>query len=309
VAGFIIAGLIGAGAYFAPLANQTLQSTGQTDGVAAKPIDGAPPPAPGAPFTVLLLGSDNDAAKFDKDHLLTQTMILVRIDPAAKQATMLSIPRDLWVPIPAEGGRKDKIMHAYGNGGAKAAVQAVQKNFQVKIDDYFWVGLKGLVALIDRMGGVDVVTSNPVLDDYYPADLEGAPFGYLRVAVLPGAQHLDGRTAMKYVRSRHGDLRGDLGRSARQQQVLLGLRSKAKGFNLADLPDIGQSLQGEVSTSISLPRFRSLLGLAAAFDSGGIQTQVLGPPYTRPAHIEGQDVLLPDWSQIQPLVRKSFPPG
>jgi LCP family protein required for cell wall assembly len=304
VFGFLIAGLLGAGAYYAPVVAQTLQSTGQRGGQLGAILPAAPPP--GAPFTVLLLGSDDDA-KFDPHHLLTQSMILVRVDPAAKQATMLSIPRDLWVPVTPTGVRA-KIMTAYSNGGAANAIATVESNFHVHVDDYVWIGLKGLVQLIDRVGGVDVVTSNPVLDDYYPADLDSDnPYGFVRVAVLPGAQHLDGAAAMKYVRSRHSDLRGDLGRSARQQQVLLALKSKAAGFNLADLPDLSQSFNGELSTSISITRFRGLIPLAAAFGNGDVKQLVLGPPYTSGGMIEGQDVLVPDWTQILPLVHQSFP--
>ena|SRR5438094_618468 len=304
VMGFFLAGLLGAGAYFTPVIAESFQSTGHGDQLASNG-DG-PAPAAGAPFTVLLLGSDDDA-KFDKDHVLTQSMILVRVDPATKQATMLSIPRDLWVPI-KPGGRSAKIDAAYSEGGARAAITTVQQSFHVHIDDYVWIGLKGLVQMIDRVGGVDVITSNPVLDDYYPADLDSAnPYGFTRVAVLPGVQHLDGAQAMKYVRSRHGDLRGDLGRSARQQQVLLALRGKAKDLNLADLPDLATSFQGEFQTSVGIDRVRSLVSLATTFGNGTIRQIVLGPPYTRGDMIGGADVLLPDWSQILPLVRQHFP--
>ncbi|MHB8510065.1 MAG: LCP family protein [Candidatus Dormibacteria bacterium] len=299
--------MIGAGAYFAPVVYSAVQSTGQRNALTPRQAEAAPPPPPGAPFTVLLLGSDDDA-KFDHSHLLTQSMILVRVDPQARKATMLSIPRDLWVPISGTG-QHAKIDTAYAGGGARTAIQTVEANFRVHVDDYVWIGLKGLVQLIDRVGGVDVVTSNPVLDDYYPADLDGAdPYGFVRVAVLPGAQHLDGRDAMKYVRSRHGDLRGDLGRSARQQQVLLALKARARGFNLADLPDLSAAFQGELSTSISLDRFRSLLPVANGFANGNIHQLVLGPPYTSDAIVAGgQDVLLPAWGEILPLVREYFP--
>jgi LCP family protein required for cell wall assembly len=305
VFGFVVAGVLGAGAYYAPVMAQSLQSTGHRDALTTTGQAPAPPP-PGAPFTVLLLGSDDDA-KFDPKHLLTQSMILVRVDPTTKQATMLSIPRDLWVPI-SPTGVKAKIDTAYSYGGARAAIATVESNLHVHVDDYVWIGLKGLVQLIDRVGGVDVVTSNPVLDDYYPADLDTTnPYGFVRVAVLPGAQHLSGAEAMKYVRSRHSDLRGDLGRSARQQQVLLALKAKAQGFNLADLPDLSASFAGELSTSVSLDRFRSLLPLAALFQSGDIHQVVLGPPYTQGQIVEGQDALIPDWSQILPLVHQTFP--
>jgi LCP family protein required for cell wall assembly len=268
--------------------------------------DAAAPPAPGTPFTVLLLGSDDDA-KFDSQHVLTQSMILVRINPQAKTATMMSIPRDLWVPI-GTSGVKGKIDTAYSNGGSRAAIATVTRNFHVRIDDYVWVGLKGLVRLIDKVGGVDVITSNPVLDDFYPADLDTTnPYGYTRVAVLPGPQHLDGVNALKYVRSRHGDLRGDLGRSQRQQQVLIALRAKSKSMGIADIPDLASTFTGEFSTSITVDRFGSLLSLAKAFDNGQVRQIVLLPPYTSGAQIGGQDVLLPDWTQILPLVRGNFP--
>src|SRR5205814_9375136 len=130
---------------------------------------------PTDPFTVLLLGSDDDS-KFVTDHYNTQSMILVRVDPSSKSVTMMSIPRDLWVPM---GGGMGKISTAFQNGGVDAEIAVVQSSFRVHIDDYVWIGLKGLVKLIDSMGGVDLVVTNPVLDDYYPADLDtSSPYGY-----------------------------------------------------------------------------------------------------------------------------------
>src|SRR5205085_7001913 len=179
----------------------------------------SPAPAQSGAFTVLLLGSDDDS-KFQGDHVLTQSMILVRVIPATKQVIMLSIPRDLWVPLSTGGTAK--IDGAYSYGGAKAAIQTVQNDFGVHVNYYVWIGLLGLIRVIDAIGGVDVVTSNPVLDDYYPLDINtNSPYGYSRIAVLPGPQHLDGVHALQYVRSRHNDLQSDFGRSRRQQQVLL----------------------------------------------------------------------------------------
>src|SRR5579859_3520486 len=85
--------------------------------VAAKSPSPAPASAVGGPFTVLLLGSDDDE-KFDPAHVLTQSMILVRVDPAAKQVTMLSIPRDLWVPLSVGGTAKIDGAYSYGGAGA-----------------------------------------------------------------------------------------------------------------------------------------------------------------------------------------------
>src|SRR5258708_31402441 len=144
-------------------------------------------------------GWDGDS-KFSPEHVLTQSMILVRVTPSTKSVVMISIPRDLYVPLSV--GWSGKISGAYSYGGAGAAIATVQQNFHVHIDEYIWVGLLGLIHVIDAIGGIDVVTSNPVLDDYYPSDVYGGdPYGYQRVAVLAGPQHMDGRHAMEYVRS------------------------------------------------------------------------------------------------------------
>jgi LCP family protein required for cell wall assembly len=300
--GFLLAGLVGVGAYFLPLIRAAAQ---QTNRAPAPLASAAPAVAPGQPFTILLLGSDNDT-KFPRDQLLTQSMILVRVNPAGKTVTMLSIPRDLWVPLST--GHSAKIDWAYKEGGAKAAIDTVSGNFKVRIDDYAWIGLIGLVQLIDRLGGVDVVTTNPVLDDYYPADLAGGdPYGYQRVAVLSGPQHLDGLHALEYVRSRHNDIREDFGRSERQQQVLLAIRARTAGLGVADLPDLATAFSGEFETSLSVERIRELLPLARDFIPSGVQQIFLPPPFTSSATIEGQDALQPNWPLILPLVHQAFP--
>ena len=299
-AGFVLAGLLGLGAYFVPV----LQTASSAAGTAAIPnLD--PKPASVAPFTVLLLGSDDDS-KFPPDRLNTQSMILVRVDPASRQATMLSIPRDLWVPIPDQG--RGKISWAYQLGGAPGAIAAVESNFKVHIDDYAWIGLNGLVKLIDQLGGVNVVITNPVMDDFYPSDLgSGYPYDYYRVAVLPGAVHLDGVHALQYARSRHGDLRGDFARSERQQQVLLAIKAQASHLNVADLPALAAAFNGEIKTSMGLGRMRQVMAMSNDFDGSGTHRIVLLPPYTSEGFIGGQSVLIPDWSAILPLVHQSFP--
>jgi len=230
----------------------------------------------------------------------------VRIVPSTKQVTMLSIPRDLFVPLSTGGS--GKIDGAYSYGGAGAAVATVERDFGVHVDDYIWIGLLGLVKLIDAVGGIDVVTSNPVLDDYYPADIYGGwPYDYERVAVLAGPQHLDGLHAMQYVRSRHGDLQSDLGRSQRQQQVLIAIRQKSKQLSPADLPAISQALGGELKTSMGLTKVAQLLPVASSFDNlDAINQIILAPPYTHgcgcpETYING------NWGLILPLVHQYFP--
>ncbi|MDQ6882616.1 MAG: LCP family protein [Candidatus Dormibacteraeota bacterium] len=309
IAALTLSAIAGGVAYFFPVLNAGVAQTGQQIEVPNAPgvkTTATPALAAGAPFTVLLLGSDDDS-KFSADHVLTQSMILVRVNPASKQVTMLSIPRDLWVPL-STGGR-GKIDGAYSYGRASAAIATVQRNFGVHIDDYAWIGLKGLIRLIDQLGGVDVYVSNPVLDDFYPNDIDVTYiYGYTRVAVLPGAQHLDGSHALQWVRSRHDDANGDFGRSQRQQQVLVAIRAKAATLNAANLPDIVNAMAGEFKTSMSLERIRALLGVANGFDPANIKQIVLLPPtFTYYGFVGAQSVMFPNWAQINPLVRANFP--
>jgi LCP family protein required for cell wall assembly len=310
----VLASGSGGFAYFLPAAAIAFGSTGQAVNVPSPSAMASPSmlftPSPSAlpqvkgAFTVLLLGSDDDS-KFTSDHVLTQSMILVRVVPSTKQVTMLSIPRDLYVPLSTGG--YGKIDGAYSYGRAAAAIATVQQNFGVKINDYVWIGLLGLIHLIDAIGGIDVVTSNPVLDDYYPADVNSRyPFSYQRVAVLAGPQHLTGTSALQYVRSRHNDLQSDFGRSQRQQQVLLAIRQKAKQISPEDIPALAAALNNEVKTSISIDRTASLVALASTFDNpDAIRQIVLLPPYTHGGGPGGS--INPNWNLILPLVHQYFP--
>lgn len=300
--------------YFLPAAQLALDSTGQVIRVPTpSPTDLFTSPTPStspsvAPvtgaFTVLLLGSDDDS-KFFSDHVLTQSMILVRVIPSTKQVTMLSIPRDMYVHLSTGG--YGKIDGAYSYGGPGAAIATVEQDFGVHVDDYIWIGLLGLVKLIDAIGGIDVVTSHPVMDDYYPADIYGGfAYDYERVAVLAGPQHLDGIHAMQYVRSRHGDLQSDFGRSQRQQQVLQAIRQKANQVSPEDLPALSKALSGELKTSIGLDRVASLLPLAASLNNpDSIRQVILLPPYTHGGGPGGS--VTASWSLILPLVHSIFP--
>jgi LCP family protein required for cell wall assembly len=309
-----VAAVGGGVAYFIPAAATAFQSIGP-DITIPSPSPSpsqlhsptphpSPVVQPGGPFTVLLLGSDDDS-KFSADHVLTQSMILVRVIPATKRVIMLSIPRDLYVQL--SPGGYGKIDGAYSYGGPSGAIATVADDFGVHIDYYIWIGLLGLIKLIDAIGGIDVVTTHAVLDDLYPADIYSRfPFDYQRVAVLPGPQHLDGLQAMQYVRSRHGDLQSDFGRSQRQQQVLLAIRTKAKQLAPEDIPSIAAALSGELKTNISLTRVIDLLPLAASLDNPDSITQiVLLPPYTHGGGPGGS--ILPDWGAILPLVQTYFP--
>jgi LCP family protein required for cell wall assembly len=307
-----LSAVAGGFAYIMPAALVAWNSTAQAvqipspspTGILFSPSPTASAVAQQGAFTVLLLGSDDDS-KFSSDHVLTQSMILMRVQPASKEVTMLSIPRDLYVHLSTGGF--GKIDGAYSYGSAGAAIATVEQDFGVHVDDYIWVGLLGLIKVIDAIGGIDIVTTSPVMDDYYPADVYGgSPYGFQRVAVLAGPQHLDGVSAMQYVRSRHSDLQSDYGRSKRQQQVLQAIRLKAKQLAPSDIPALATAIGGELKTSIGLDKVARLVPLAASFDNpDAIHQVLLLPPYARSGAPGGS--LTPNWSLINPLVHQYFP--
>ena len=324
--GFILSGVGGALNFFWPTITAAVGATGHTiQAPTPTSLPGSPTAAPSvaagsqAPFTVLLMGSDNDG-KFTTSSgtpyfCCAQSLILVRVNPTAGSVTMLSIPRDLWVPIYSAKGeeRSDgKVSEAFGDAGdgtsgADAQIATIEQDFQVTIDHYVWIGLQGLINLIDEVGGIDIVASHPVMDDNYPYDVAGStnPYAADRVAVLPGAQHMDGLGALEYVRSRHDDISEDIGRNVRQQQVLVALRQKLSQLSLGDINNLASALSGEVLTDVPLTQFSLLLGISKDVGSGSIQHVYL-TQYSDGTE-DGQDVLEPDMSAILAVVHQYFP--
>jgi LCP family protein required for cell wall assembly len=253
---------------------------------------------------ILLLGSDNDQ-KFPKDSLLSQTMIVVSIDPAKRQVTLLSLPRDLWVAIP--GHASAKIDLAYAEGGAPLARATVEGAFKIPIHYYAWIGLNGLVRVVDRVGGVDVDVLHPVLDDNYPNDFSDSGYGTERVYLAAGPQHLDGRHTLQYVRSRHGDLLSDFGRSIRQQQVLLAIQRRTAGMDLLTaLPTLARDLNGHVKTDLDLVRLTQLMLFVRGLRAADVHQAFITPYVRDAASPDGQQILLADWAAVNTYLRQLF---
>ncbi len=253
---------------------------------------------------ILLLGSDNDQ-KFAQDAVLSQTMIVVSIDPAKRQVTLLSLPRDLWVAIP--GHARAKIDLAYAEGGAPLARATVEKAFRIPIHYYAWIGLNGLVKVVDRLGGVDVDVLHPVLDDNYPNDFSNSGYGTERVYLAAGPQHLDGRHTLQYVRSRHGDLLSDFGRSVRQQQVLLAMQQRTAGMDLVTaLPSFARDLNGRVKTDLDLVRLTQLMLFMRGLRAGDVRQAFITPFVRDAVSPDGQQILIADWPAVTAYVRQLF---
>lgn len=257
---------------------------------------------------ILLLGSDNDQ-KFTGNPL-TQTMLVVHIDYAKKEIDMFSIPRDLWVRMP---GKQiyGKIDQASEENGIPSAIQVVEQTFGIRIDHYAWVGLYGFIKTIDALGGVNLQVVHPVLDNSYPTDINSSdPYGYQRLDIQPGLQHMTGEQALQYVRSRHEDLIGDFGRTQRQRQLILTMKDTllSDKTSLLRLPDVFDSLTGQIKTDVSTT-FGLQLGIFFLTNRNIVIKQLtLSPPTyaTVGNSTDGQSIVIGDASASASLLSPIF---
>jgi LCP family protein required for cell wall assembly len=277
-------------------------------------------------LNLLLLGSDTDS-KFEGGRVLTQTVIVVRIDFVHHHVTMLSLPRDLWVPSD-EGyccAKLDEISLNETDGattpleaklyGFAHTIATIEQDFHIPINAYAWVGLDGFVKVIDTIGGVDIDVLHPVVDDNYPSDTTNPnnPYSYERVYIAPGPQHLDGQTALEYVRSRHGDLLEDVGRAARQQELLLALKQKLDNPAIFTYLDaIAIDLQGSVLTSLSIQQVLELANFARGLNAQDFTQMALGlPDYGYGETIDSYEGVIwveePLWGAISQTINEIFP--
>ncbi len=264
----------------------------------------------GPRVNILLLGSDTDQ-KFSNGSYLAQTDIIITIDPATRQVGMLSIPRDFWIDVPGSG--MHKLDEAYSLGGTALSRLTIYQDFGIPINYYAWVGLDGFIKVIDTVGGVDVNVLHPITDDNYPDDVgnnTGDIYAYKRLYIPAGPQHLAGGDALEYVRSRHADLVGDFGRSARQQQILSALQKKLTNPGIiGKLPDIAHDLDGYVKTDMQLTDVFKLVYFARGLNSSSINRVILGPPYSSSGTVGTKSVVFPDCAKITPVIAQMFALG
>ena len=284
----------------------------------------------GRAWNILLMGSDNDG-KYTFPDVLTQVMMVVHIDTVTGSVSMVSIPRDSWVQVPGIGGMH-KIDQAFFLGatqnnsfddGVRAARLTIEKDYGIPIDRYAWVGLSGFAKVIDTLGGVDIDVIHPIVDDSYPDDTgDGAnpndPYALKRISLAPGLQRLNGSQALEYVRSRHADLIGDIGRTQRQQQVLEALKKKLTIDKLlVDIPQLVKDLAGTVYTDLNEQELIAFANFGRTVTGSAIQHITLGPgtgtqDYGDLTSVNDlslgtkQDVVIPRCENIQPVINRVF---
>lgn len=256
-------------------------------------------------ITVLLLGIDQRPGE-DPNATRTDTIMLLTLDPQSKSAGMMSIPRDLYVPLPDHG--MDRINTAHVYGGPQYAMRAVEYNFGVPIQYYARVDFTTLTSLIDLVGGIEIYNDEDINDPTYPDN----NYGYDPFVLSAGWHTLDGQTALKYARTRHGS--SDFSRIKRQQQVIMALRDKLRTTDAATkilprIPQIMQTLGSAIDTNLSTVEIAQLALLAKDIPDERISRVAIDDtatqPYTTPT---GGSVVIPVRDRVRELREQFFNP-
>lgn len=242
------------------------------------------PPPTADRVTFLLTGVDSG---HNRDHALTDTLLVVSVNKVTKTAVMLSVPRDISnFPMYNGGtyyGKINSLLTAaslnpgqYPDGGVGTLTREIGYLIGVPVNYYAAVNLVGFQSMVDLVGGVDVVNPKWINDPSY--DWFNGTYGF---TLSPGPHHLDGVNALAYVRTRKGIGDSDFTRAARQQQVLVALRAKMGSASmLTRLPAILQVASTTIRTDFPSAEIRQYLLLAKSIPNSAIQRVVLGPPYS-----------------------------
>lgn len=239
---------------------------------------------------------------------LTDTIIFASIDPVLQKVTLVSIPRDLWIP---DLSAKINAMYVYGEErkegtGLQVAKETVGKVVGEQIDYAVRIDFSGFEKAVDLMGGLAIDVEN-TLDDYsYPIegeednpcdyteeeiidltaqiatgsaqDFEVFPCRYEHLHFDIGTTHMDGETALKYVRSRHavGKEGSDFARSKRQEKVLAAFKDKLFSagtiLNPVTITNVVSALTGSIETDIKENEYDDFVKLAKKVENGKFET-------------------------------------
>ncbi|MFZ2190492.1 MAG: LCP family protein [Candidatus Magasanikiibacteriota bacterium] len=213
---------------------------------------------------------------------LTDTNIIASIKPSTGQIAMISIPRDLGVEIPGHGWNKINSANSFGETeksgyGAEFARQTIEDIFDLKINYYARVDFKAFEEIINEIGGVTINVEQSFADHMYPAE----NYEYQTVEFSKGIQTMDGDTALKFVRSRHGNNGegSDFVRARRQQKVLSALKEKVLSFstllNPIKINNIKNSLEKHITTNMNFADIMSFFKLIKELDTENITNLVL----------------------------------
>ena len=266
----------------------------------------------GARVNFLLVGVDSG---FGRDWALTDTMLVVSIDPDGTSA-MISVPRDLYgAPLP-DGTTFDEKLNGlmsaadddperFPSGGVGTLKEVIGDILGIPIHYFAAINQEGFRDAVNAIGGVDITVDRAIADPIYSEDGFQEPGFY----VDPGTYHMEGAFALAYVRSRHGPGDTDFTRAERQQQVLTAISEKLTAGNLVlSLPGLLDAVKNMISTDIPSSRISTLARAVQEADVSRLEHAVIQPPLVTPEvdPVAGY-ILRPDLDAIRALTNDLLP--
>ena len=274
---------IGLGAYGLTILNQSINSLSKTyKGIG----DENNVIAENKPMTILLMGVDTGSGSREDQWVgNSDTMILVTVNPQTRETTIMSLERDILTNITQDGETvQAKLNSAYAQGGAELAIKTIQDLMNIHIDRYAMINMKGLVQLVDKVGGITV--NNPF--DFDISIEENEP--EYTAKIPPGRQEIDGEQALVYSRMRYQDPEGDYGRQKRQREVIEKIIKKVLTLDgLSNYQGIIEAVSDNMQTNISLDtnNLMNLMGYRDALKN------------IRMEQLKGEDATLADGGSYQ----------
>ena len=241
--------------------------------------------------TVMIMGVDERADDVGR----SDTLMIATLDPDKNQAALLSVPRDTRIKIKGHGF--DKINAAYAYGGRKLTQETIESLLNTHIDHYIKINVHGFTKIIDALGGIDIdVEKRMYYEDPWDDD------GGLYIDLQPGMQHMDGKTAITYVRYR--DEEGDIGRIKRQQNFMKAVMDKLVSPTIIPkLPAIVSAVSDSVETDMSVSEILSFLGTLQDAKDNGLKSEMLPG---KPVYIEGISYWVPDISKTRQILANTL---
>ncbi|KWV34427.1 LCP family protein [Micromonospora rifamycinica] len=256
-----------------------------TGGRPAKPVEGA--------LNILLVGTDSrdpDAAVDKPGEWRADTLIVMHIPADHKEAYLVSVPRDLYVPIPesagaaCDSGRRAKINAAFAFGGLPLAVRTVECFTDVRIDNVMAIDFGGFKEVTDAVGGVDLKVEQSITSIHKP---------YRKFT--KGTMHMDGATALDWIRQRKQFPQGDFARMRHQQEFLRALLDKAASTGTLTNPKKLNAFLQSVTDAVTVDNDFSLADMAIQFRNlRGENLTFLTSPNTGSDTINGESVVVSD---------------
>lgn len=249
--------------------------------------------------TIMIMGVDSR----EDDVGRSDTLMIAAVDPKRNQASLLSVPRDTRVKIAGHGWDKINAAYAYGSaksgilGGEKLAQRTVEDFLGVNIDHYVVIDTHAFQKIIDAIGGIDIdVEKRMYYEDPWDDD------GGLVIDLKPGMQHMDGKTAVTYVRYR--DEEGDIGRIKRQQKFMKACMEKITSpAIIPKLPAVIKEVMSSVKTDLSFRQLLEFAGTLKEAQKNGLKTEMVPG---RPLYISGVSYWIPDVEKLRTTLAETL---